>query len=652
MGGPASIPNELSCVDLPPMCGITGIFAFNLIGKINKINVTAATMALSKRGPDFQDIYNDDWVALGHRRLSIIDTRDVANQPMWEESGRYAIVYNGEIFNFKELRKELEGAGETFRTASDTEVLLKLYVRNGEKCLEKLNGFFALGIYDKQAQTLLLARDRFGIKPLLYLHDEDKFIFASEMKSLLQYGIEKTIDKSALQLYLQLNYIPAPKTIFSNVRKLEPGHFIMVGRGKAEVKRWYSIPFDSDAAEKNPINYEDAKKQLAMLLEASVKRRLVSDVPLGAFLSGGVDSSIIAGLASRHQTDFHTFSIGFSDNSFFDETAYANLVAKHFGTRHTVFSLSTADMYAHVPNILDYIDEPFADSSAVAVYVLSKETRKHATVALSGDGADELFGGYNKHEAFTRVKDPGLADRLALGLAPIAKLLPQSRNSKFANKIRQIVRFAEIARLNDRERYIRLATFAKYEQAYALLHPDYRKEAPEKDFAYNWRDVALSIPEQATLNDILYTDARLVLPNDMLTKVDMMSMAHGLEVRVPYLDYELVNFAFTLPSSFKIGGGIRKRILQDAFRNFLPPKLYNRPKKGFEIPLLGWLRKEMKSLVEDDLLSHQFIDSQNIFNKHEIDKLKKQLYSSSPGDAHARIWGLVVFQWWWKKFAK
>jgi len=343
------------------MCGITGIFAFNLIGKFNKINVTAATMCLSKRGPDFQDIFIDDFVGLGHRRLSIIDTSAIAHQPMWDDSRRYCIVFNGEIFNFQELRIDLEKSGVRFTSHSDTEVLLKLFIRDGEKCLSKLNGFFSFCIYDKIEQSFFIARDRFGIKPLLYVFDDDKFIFASEMKSILAYGIEKNIDYSSLYTYLQLNYIPAPDSIFVAVKKLLPGHFIKITNKQIKVERWYEIPFHSHNAEQNPLSYQDAQQQLRELLDKSVQRRLISDVPLGTFLSGGIDSSIVTGLASKHKPDLHTFSIGFKDEKFFDETDYANLVAKHFGTNHTVFSLTNDDLYQHVRDILDYIDEPFAD---------------------------------------------------------------------------------------------------------------------------------------------------------------------------------------------------------------------------------------------------------------------------------------------------
>ncbi|HZX74101.1 MAG TPA: asparagine synthase (glutamine-hydrolyzing), partial [Cyclobacteriaceae bacterium] len=379
------------------MCGITGIFAFNLVGKFNMINLAPATQSLEKRGPDNQNIYSDSWIGLGHRRLSIIDTSAAGNQPMWDDAGRYAIIYNGEIFNFQELRKELETKGISFVSNSDTEVLLKLYIQEKEKCLNQLNGFFAFCVYDKQEQTFFIARDRFGVKPLLYLFDEDKFLFGSEMKSIMQYGVNKEIDFTSLYTYLQINYIPAPRTIFKNVKKLLPGHYVKVSRGQLDIEQYYSIPYDREGAEKNNLPYEHAKERLKELMEESVRKRLVSDVSLGCFLSGGIDSTVVAAFASLHKRDLHTFSIGFKDEKFFDETEYATLAAKHLKTGHTVFSLTNADLYKHVHSILDSIDEPFADSSAINVYILSKETRKYATVALSGDGADEMLGGYNKH---------------------------------------------------------------------------------------------------------------------------------------------------------------------------------------------------------------------------------------------------------------
>ena len=401
------------------MCGITGVFAFNLVGKFNMINLAAATMSLERRGPDNQNIYTDSWIGLGHRRLSIIDTTAAGNQPMWDEASRYAIVYNGEIFNFIELRKELEARGLSFASNSDTEVLLKLYIQEKEKCLSRLNGFFSFCVYDKQEQTFFLARDRYGVKPLLYLFDDDKFLFGSEMKAMMHYGIAKEIDFTSLYTYLQVNYIPAPRTIFKQVKKLLPGHYLKVSRGAIEIQKYYSIPYDREQSEKNKLPYEHAKERLKELMEESVRKRLVADVSLGCFLSGGIDSTVVTALASRNKRDMHTFSIGFKDEKFFDETAYATLAAKHLRTGHTVFSLTNSDLYQHVHSILDSIDEPFADSSAINVYILSKETRKYATVALSGDGADEMLGGYNKHAAFYRTMNQGLKEQAVASLLPL-----------------------------------------------------------------------------------------------------------------------------------------------------------------------------------------------------------------------------------------
>lgn len=629
------------------MCGITGVFAFNLVGKFSMINVTAATQALAKRGPDFQDIYTDGFVGLGHRRLSIIDTSDAGNQPMWDESGRYCIIFNGEVFNFKELKSALQSKGVSFRSESDTEVLLQLYIREKENCLHQLNGFFSFCIYDKQEQSFFLARDRYGIKPLLYLIDEDKFLFASEMKSMLCYGIDKTIDYTSLHSYLQLNYTPAPHTIFTHVKKLSPGHYMKVAKGKMETHSYYDIPFSKDQINRR-ISYEQAKIKFQDLLEASVQRRLIADVPLGSFLSGGLDSSVVAGLASKHQPDLHTFSIGFKDEPFFDETDYARLVAKHFNTEHTVFSLTNNDLYEHVHDILDYIDEPFADSSAIAVYILSKETRKHATVALSGDGADELLAGYNKHEAMYRMLHPGFKENLVGSLSGLWKALPHSRNNPMFNKFRQLNRFAQGMKLDVKERYWHLAGFATELESLQLFSPAALEQLEQQQYQARKNEILKTVGS-GSMNEVLLTDMKLVLPNDMLTKVDLMSMANSLEVRSPFLDYELVNFIFSLPEDFKINTSIRKRIAQDTFKEMLPAKLYNRPKKGFEVPLLKWFRGEMKSMITDDLLSKSFIEEQNIFNYIEIAKLKKQLFSSNPGDVHARVWGLIVFQWWWKK---
>jgi asparagine synthase (glutamine-hydrolysing) len=627
------------------MCGITGIYAFNMVGGLSMINLAKATEALSSRGPDNQGHYNDEVVGLGHRRLSVIDTSADANQPMKDETGRFNIIFNGEIYNFKSLRQELEATGVNFRTSSDTEVLLQLLIREGERALQKLNGFFAFAFYDKQTRELLIARDRFGIKPIHYLHDQDKLIFASEVKSLFEYGVERRLNQTALYTYLQLNYLPAPFSMIQGMNKLLPGHFLRIRNGKVSVEQYYDLKKQIE-----PFNgsYEEAKIQFRSLLEQAVVDRLVADVPLGTFLSGGTDSSVISVLAARHVKDLKTFSIGYKDEPFFDETRFANATAGKLGTEHSVFSLTNNDLFEHLHSVLNYLDEPFADSSALAVYILSRETRKEVTVALSGDGADELFAGYNKHAALQKILSGGMVQSLASSLGPIWKILPKSRNSSFSNRFRQLDRFARAAKLNAGERYWFLATLGTADYAQSLIKNrdeiDYQGFNDLKTYYLNGLD------DNSGINNNLLVDQLLVLPNDMLTKVDLMSMANSLEIRVPFLDHKVVQFANSLPESMKIDNNLRKKILQDTFRNDLPEELYNRQKKGFEVPLLKWFRTELKSAITDDFLADDFIIDQGIFNVHATKKLKKALFSSSSGDTHANIWALIIFQSWYKQY--
>jgi asparagine synthase (glutamine-hydrolysing) len=410
------------------------------------------------------------------------------------------------------------------------------------------------------------------------------------------------------------------------------------------------VPFDDTklVSRDNFIIRGGQRETEESLLDASVERRLVADVPLGAFLSGGIDSSIIVSLASKHKKDLNTFSIGFKDEPYFDETYYANLVAEKFKTNHTVFSITTEDMYEHLYDILDYIDEPFADSSAIAVYILSMHTRKHVTVSLSGDGGDELFAGYNKHKAELRARQNNLVNTAVKTGLPIWQMLPQSRNSKFTNIFRQLERYGVGLKLSPQERYWRWCAFVNESDALKLLKG---QTVTNKTEIERRKDAVLKYVKGGnSINDVLMADTQMVLPNDMLTKVDLMSMANSLEVRVPILDYTVVDFAFTIPTQFKISGGHTKRILKDAFRDVLPDELYTRPKRGFEVPLLKWFRTGLRSLIEDDLLSDKFIEEQGIFDIHEIQQLKRQLFSSSPGEVHARIWGLIVFQYWYKKW--
>jgi asparagine synthase (glutamine-hydrolysing) len=511
------------------MCGITGIYAFNEIGRVNMINLASATQALSLRGPDNQGIFNDHFVGMGHRRLSIIDVSSSANQPMYDDSDRYVMVYNGEIYNYRKLRDELVSMGISFRTESDTEVLLKLYIHFGEKCLEKLNGFFAFAIYDRTSGKMFIARDRMGIKPLLYYQDEDKILFASEMKSILAYGIDRKLNLNTLYEYLQLNYIPSDHSMIAGVKKLLPGHFMHIENGRCSIQSYFDHPEILNGNQNLKISYDKALIELKTLLDQSVADRLVSDVPLGAFLSGGIDSSVITALASRHTDNLNTFSIGYRDEPYFDETNYASLVARKFQTNHTVFKLSNNDLYGHLHSVLDYIDEPFADSSALAVYVLSHETRKKVTVALSGDGADEIFSGYNKHSAFLRTLKGGFSSSLVSSLHPLWSVLPKSRNNPLGNKFRQLERFSKGMQMNLKDRYWAWAGYANEDEARNLLSEGLRNKVDEELYV-KFKQELLHALNRPNMNSILFMDSQLVLPNDMLTKVDLMSMANSLEV--------------------------------------------------------------------------------------------------------------------------
>lgn len=621
------------------MCGIAGIYSFRSI-ELEPI-IKKAVASLESRGPDSNGFFVKDNVALGHTRLSIIDTSDAGSQPFMDASGNYVLVFNGEFYNHNDFREELISDGISFTSKSDTEVLLYLLIKYGSAAIEKMNGCFAFAFYDIRKKECLVVRDRMGINPVVLYRDDEKIMFASEMKALIAMGIPKEIDNEALKTYFQLNYIPTNQGIFKNTRKLRPGSFLRITPDGVEEHSYYSIP----NRRTSPIDddYETAKKRLRELLSSSVQRRLIADVPLGCFLSGGIDSSIITGLASQFSSKLNTFSVGFSDNKYFDETDCAEIIAKRFNTNHTAFKISSQDLLNNISHTLDYLDEPFADSSALAVDILSKLTRTKVTVALSGDGADELFSGYNKHSAHLRVMNAGLKEKTVAAFAPVWKIMPKSRNSKIANTFRQLDRFASGYNLSDSERYWRWASIG--DDAYT----DRLLKCKVDGSVFDERKSQCIGKDFSDMNDVLYADMHLVLQGDMLTKVDMMSMANSLEVRVPFLDHTVVNYVSCLPSAYKIDSQSRKKILRETFADFFPPELLSRRKHGFEVPLLKWFNNELYSLIENDLLSEKFVEGQGLFNYNEVAELKNRLRGNNVGDAAAKVWALIVFQWWWKR---
>jgi len=625
------------------MCGITGIKIFTAESSdlLHKINDSVACLRL--RGPDAESVYKNDSVALGHARLAIIDLNPRAAQPMRDESGRYTLVFNGEIFNYKSIREELEGEGFSFFSASDTEVLLKGYMRWGKDILDKLNGFFSFCIYDGEKGSLFLARDRFGIKPLVYSYNNKRFSFASEIKSLLSFGIDKTLDSEALVDYFRFSYIPAPRSIYKGVKKLLPGHYMEVSAaGELKIIRWYTLRGN---ATYTGISYPEAVDELRHLVEASVKRRLISDVPLGTFLSGGIDSSVITAAAAKYSPDIQSFSIGFSDNPTYDESGYAAETARFLGTKHTNIPVTAKDMMDSLPKVLGYYSEPFADSSALAVNILCSKVREHVTVALSGDGGDEQFAGYNKHRAAWRYQYPNMVDQTVGMLQSVwdtgNDLMPDFKGGIFG----KLSKYAEFRKSTPSDRYIGLASWSR--DKFVVT-----KSNQTTIFADVMNELMPELGVNASSHDInnfLYTDMHWVLPNDMLTKVDLMSMANSLEVRVPLLDHTIAELAFALPEEYKIDPTRQKKILVDAFRDQLPPSIFQRPKHGFEVPLGHWFSGELNHILESNYLSDSMIDSTGLFIPGTAARLRKLAKRGGSVQQMYPVWAMMVFIHWYQQ---
>ncbi|MBK9148472.1 MAG: asparagine synthase (glutamine-hydrolyzing) [Flavobacteriales bacterium] len=620
------------------MCGIAGSYQFDPSRPPSVDRIETALRCLAHRGPDDEGVYRSGRTVLGHRRLSVIDTSPAAHQPFTDDGRRFTIAFNGEAFNYQELRAQLEAAGHRFRSQSDTEVVLRLFTLKGEGILHEINGFFALAIHDADKDELLLARDRFGEKPLWYCEQDGRLLFASELRALEALGATGEVDPQSVHQYFTYHYIPAPWSALKELRKLEPGELLRVSAKGVERSRWY----DAVRAAKRTEASSDPKGRLQELLDDSVRQRLNSDVPIGAFLSGGLDSSIVCALAAGHRKGLRTFSIGYADAPYFDETRFAEEAARHIGTEHTSIRLTTDDLAEAYTDFLGCIDEPFADSSALPAFILAREARKQVTVALSGDGADELFGGYRKHQAQLRLMDPSVIDKAVIALRPLWRLLPKSRNNRLTDAFRMLHRFATHAGGSPEQRWLRLADRDPDRDADRLV-PQPVFPIPLDARADH---LARGVSQLEGMNGFLLADMLTVLPNDMLNKVDLTSMAHGLEVRTPFLDHRVAEFALALPAEMKLRRGLGKAILREAFADRLPTAIIKRRKQGFEVPmralLLGPLRPLQHELLSSGDLREAGFDAESV---HEI---MQRLRSPSPGDAQATVHALLVFMAWWK----
>jgi asparagine synthase (glutamine-hydrolysing) len=576
------------------MCGIAG-FTRSCVPQGDQELLKRMGKAIRHRGPDASGEYLDAEVGLAHRRLSILDLSPLGTQPMASRDGRYLIVFNGEIYNFLELRADLERGGESFRSRTDTEVILALYARHGVGCLELLNGMFAFALWDKERHTLVLARDRIGKKPLYYYHaGGDKLAFASELKSLLELpGMERRVEPSALADYFKYLYIPAPKTIYQKVFKLPPAHYLVLPAGGEPRLQEY---WDVDFGKVRVGTLAQAEGELLELLQQSTACRMIADVPLGAFLSGGVDSSAVVALMARAGREpVKTCSIGFADKRH-DETPFAREVAELFHTEHKEYRVHE-DLAGTVALLPKFFDEPFADSSALPTFHVSRLARQSVTVALAGDGGDESFAGYGKYAV--ELKED-LARRLAP--RPLLNLVRSGLRGASHPLLRKARTLSQSALLEPGEAFYRTNSFIEDALLEELLAEPLRRALTGYDPGAYTRHYWDRVAGADHVTSMLYTDLKTYLPGDILVKVDRMSMAHSLEVRAPFLDHRVVQFAAQLPSAWKISGGSQKIILRNAFGRLLPEKVLNRPKQGFTVPLDSWFRGELRELTELRLL--------------------------------------------------
>lgn len=622
------------------MCGILGMYLCEKGKEINRTLFESALISISHRGPDAKTAAFFSNLAIGHVRLSIIDASENANQPFYSHDKKFAIVFNGEIFNYKSLRNELEKNGEVFYTNSDTEVLLSLLRRDGIDSLHRLNGFFAFAFYDFEKNKLILARDRFGEKPLFYSVNEkrNELVFASEMKAVFGLVKKRKLNQTALELLLQLNYIPAPYTIDENIHKLLPGHYIEAGNEGISLRKWYGLPVKhSGDPETESVNTIRSKIRLA------VERRMVSDFPVGGFLSGGIDSSIVCGLAKEINSGFESFSMGFEENKLVDETSDAELAAKHFGIKHHSLRLGEKEILENAFDILNKSDEPFADSSMIALFSLCKKLKGKYKVMLSGDGADEVFGGYNKHKALWLAQQKRFSNSLVKTVGGAHRLFPKSRHGYIGSRARKLQKMHQLLNKNDFEQYWYLASFS-HEFSSKLLVKNSIQETNEK--------IKIQLENFSQLegfNVFFEYDIHLVLPNDMLYKVDMASMMNGLEVRSPFLDHELIEYTMNLKPELKLKNGQQKYLLKKAFDTFLPKQLIVKPKHGFEVPMKEWLNGPLNNQM-NELLNDELVLKQGIFQPSTINLLKNKVKSVNSGDAPMLIWTLMNFQKSWLNY--
>lgn len=634
------------------MCGIAGICQVDASPLTPEAGqwVKAMTDRMSHRGPDGEGQWSSGPVCLGHRRLSIIDLSG-GGQPMHSADGQMTVTFNGEIYNYAELKEQLTALGGQFQTSSDTEVILEGYRIWGPDCLARFDGMFAFALWDNQQRRLFCARDRFGKKPFFYTVQQGRLYFASELTGIEQLRhLSLTMDPQAVMRYLAYEYVPTPHSVYTEVQSLPPSHMLLLQDGNLSISRYWDMPMP-DESDKRSDN--ELCEELRFLLSRAVRRRMVSDVPLGVFLSGGIDSSIVAGLMARQSsTAIKTFSIGFSEASY-DESRYARIVAKAFATDHHERVLSAEECADTLPGIISRMDVPMADASVAPTWLLSGVTREKVTVALGGDGADELWAGYEHYIGFKVAQWYNAApSALRRGIIePLAQLLPSSAG--YINPRLAVATFLRAAHAPAWQRVQTMLTAFTPDMQESILDSAFKAQqpgflapevlfAPTREHYDHWQPQNAATP----LARAFHVYARQFMLDDILVKVDRCSMLHSLEVRAPFLDKDAAEFAARLPVSRKLHGFKRKWLLKKVFAELLPDEILYRNKRGFQIPVAQWLRGRMRPLMED-LLSESTLKAQGIFNYQAVRALMDE-HVSGRADLRKPLWTLLVFQLWWR----
>ena len=625
------------------MCGIVGT-VYNQNRQVERATLEKMNRCIEHRGPDEDGFFVKENVGLAMRRLAIIDLKG-GQQPIFNEDRTKAIVFNGEIYNFRELREDLEKRGHKFYTNCDTEIIVHLYDRYGADCVTHLRGMFAFAIWDETDRSLFIARDRLGKKPLLYSHQPNgDLIFGSEFSALLSHPkVSREIDFSAINNYLSNLCVPAPQTAFKQIRKLEPAHWLRWQDGRVETKRYW-LP---DFSKKIKISETEAVAETTRVMREATEARLISEVPLGAFLSGGVDSSIVVALMAQASANpVKTFSIGF-DEADFSELKYAKMVAEHIGAEHHEFIVKP-DAMEVLPKLIEHYGEPYADSSAIPTYYVAKETRRHVTVALNGDGGDESFAGYERYmamkaaETYNRV--PAIL-RKPLIEFPVS-LLPNSK--KYRSRLRSAKRFVESASLPKTERYFRWMSAVAPDLKRRLLTENFRQNLNGShpiDSLNDWFERANGAD---VIDKTMFVDQMTYLPNDLLVKVDIATMANSLEARSPFLDHKVIEFAASLPAEIKVKKADTKTLLKKVAAELVPREAIYRRKMGFGVPIAAWLRGEMRDFLTANLLSEKFA-RRGLFDAAEVAALIDE-HTAQTHDHATPLWTLLMLELWFQRF--